>query len=146
MHFFERRRTYEPINKTGTRVASVPVVQRGCRLEARCTGRLWALREERGQPARAGRVREGNETKRERVISPHPSLIFIQTRESSVATRASSPPFFFFPLSSSIILRLALCPFHYLFPFTSFHSHRTMPHLISSLTYCIYYGRATGGG
>lgn len=110
-------------------------MQTGSRVS--CTERLWALREERGQPDRAGRGRKPAKKRKSNLSTP--SLIFIQTWESSFASHASTPPislFLYYPPP------LSLCPFYYLFPFTFFPL--IMTGLISSLTYSIDYSWATG--
>lgn len=94
-----------------------------------CSERLWALGGEGGQLGRAERERE---TKRERVISPHPAS-FLFKHESSSASRSSSPPatlFFCYPPLLFLAFLLPL-PFHFFFLT-----------LIFSLTYSIYYTRA----
>ena len=68
-------------------------MQAGSRVTS--TERLWALRKERGQPERSGEGEKKNTKKRKNNLST-PSLIFIQTREPSVASRASAPPFSLF--------------------------------------------------
>lgn len=71
-----------------------------------CAERLWALGEERGQPGRAGRERE---TKRERVISPHPAS-FLFKHECRALPLAPPFPLFYFPspLAPSITYSLSL--------------------------------------
>lgn len=75
-------------------------MQTGSRVS--CIERLWALREERGQPDRAGRETE-SKAKRERVISPHPASFSF--KHESQALHLVPPPLPF--LSSSIILPLS---------------------------------------
>lgn len=91
------------------------------------------------------RGRRRRRQKRKRNLSaPQPhfySNMRVKRRHS-----CSRPSLFLFStLSSSIIRRLSLCPFHYLFPFTSSRSHHATPRLISSLTYCIYYKQSNRG-
>lgn len=98
-------------------------MQTGSRVSG--TERLQALRVERALPARAGRERE-RQTKRERVISPHPAS-FLFKHESSFASRAFTPPFPLVPYyPSPLPLPLLLpIPFHFFFLLI-------MAHLISS--------------
>lgn len=65
-------------------------MQTGSRV--RCTERFGALREERGRLDRAGGEREREWDKKRKNNLSTPSLIFIQARESSFASRASTPP------------------------------------------------------
>ena len=102
---------------------------------------LTEVRGIRRRKRTAGSSRETeNETKRQRVISPRPGLIFIQTPESGFASRAPPhlpflcySPSFPSPLAPSITYSLSL----------SSSLHNSSP-LISSLPYGIYYSRATG--
>lgn len=71
-------------------------MQTGSRVTS--TERLCVLRKERGQPERAGRERKKHKKRKSNLSTP--SLIFIQTREPSVASRASAPPlslFLYYP-------------------------------------------------
>lgn len=118
-------------------------MQTGSRVS--CTARLQALREERGQPARAGRKRESErdtqtDKKRKSNLST-PSLIFIQTRVKLCLSC-------FHPSVSSLSLLSFPSPFapSITYSFSLFFPLLIMAHLISSLTYNIYYSRGTGKG
>lgn len=111
-------------------------MQTGSRVS--CTERLWALREERGQPDRAGRERKRDKKRKSNHSTP--SLIFIQTWVK-LCISCLHPSHFSLPLLSFPSLPLPLLlpiPFHF------FSSHHDWPHLISSLTYSIDYSWATG--